>query len=260
MASTGKLWIRVDSDVPRDPRISAFAAALRVPHALALGMVLKVWCAMSEHAADGDLSSISDAIIDEWAGAGIVRGLKTGVFAACFAEYFLDETRQETRFAEVQEPAIEYRRKARERMAAKRARERQTFSNSSRTADEPFANGSCQRNETERNDTEPNRERNSPLRGMSVRRSASVNASGAESHKSYGEAMRVFGELYKKRESINTPSGTRPQISREHLETLDARTRETDDALGGLHAIAEVEGEGLRILRSQFAKIYLSFE
>jgi hypothetical protein len=224
-------------------------------------MVLKVWCAMSEHAADGDLSSISDGIIDEWAGAGVVRGLKPGVFAARFAEHFLNEARQDARFAEAQEPVIEYRRKARERMAAKRAQERETFSNNSRTADEQFANGSCQRNGTERNDTEPNKENKTPQqRGKSGGPSTTVIAFAAQVQKSHGEGMRVFGELYKKRESMTTPSGTRHQISKALLETLDPRTRETIDAVGGLHVIAEAEGDALRILRSQFAKIYVSFE
>lgn len=81
----------MDVDTPRDPRIGHLAQSLNLPPRHVLGMLVAVWCAMGEHTQDGDLSNVSDATLDEWAGAGGLRGLKPGRFATEFSKAFLDE-------------------------------------------------------------------------------------------------------------------------------------------------------------------------
>jgi hypothetical protein len=80
-----KLWIRVDASAPNDPKMGELADYLRTARAHAFGLVSGVWCAMAEHAVDGDLTGVSDRTLEEWAGwTG-----KRGRFAAAFREIFL---------------------------------------------------------------------------------------------------------------------------------------------------------------------------
>jgi hypothetical protein len=262
MGASGKLWIRVDSDIPRDPRIGSFAAAMAIHPAHALGMVLKVWCAMSEHAPDGDLSAVPDAMIEEWAGASGLRRMKPGIFAHHFAQSFLDENRREARFAAAQEPVLEYRRKARERMARNRQDKSETFAVSSRTMREQIANDSDVRNGTIRNGTERHEEEQNPVteRGRSNKKStsqASLTLGGANRNLR-GEGMRVFGKIHAAKVPVVTQTGTHYYVPKDFMNGLDSSIREVVEAVGGAHVIANADDDALRILRSQFAEVYAS--
>lgn len=242
-----KLWIRLNVDSPRDPRIGRLANALKLPPRYVFGMVVAVWCAMGEHAQDGDLASVSDATLDEWAGAGAARGLKPGQFAVEFIKAFLDERRCDPQFREYQGKLVEEAQKARDRMTRIRNPVSEQFANPSRTTESNAANSSTLRNGTQRDETE----RNNP---QQVKQRARTDSGQATK----GAAMKIFGDIRAARVGSSTPQGTRYHVPREFLESLDKRTHAAIDGIGGAHLIAAADEEKLPILRSQFAEMYLA--
>lgn len=82
-----KLWIRVDAAMPRDPELAALADELRVALPTLIGHVVTLWGVMAEHAVDGNLSDVTDATIERW--AGWVR--PRGAFASAFRARFVGE-------------------------------------------------------------------------------------------------------------------------------------------------------------------------
>jgi hypothetical protein len=81
-----KLWIRVDAASPRDPKIGNLASALGIHRSQALGLAVAVWCAMSEHAVDGNIARVSDATLEEWAGWPGRRGRFAPEFRSMFTD------------------------------------------------------------------------------------------------------------------------------------------------------------------------------
>ncbi|MBK7907551.1 MAG: hypothetical protein IPJ78_13455 [Gemmatimonadetes bacterium] len=82
-------WIRVNVGVPDEPKVIGLADTLTIEPELALGHVIATWCRIGEHAPDGDLSAISDLVLERWAGW---RG-ERGRYAAAFREAFVQEGR-----------------------------------------------------------------------------------------------------------------------------------------------------------------------
>lgn len=151
-----KLWLRVNADSPRDPRIGRLSQQVDVPPRHAFGMVVAVWCAMIEHAPDGDLSQVPDSTINEWAGSPSRRSGKNkagGDFAAEFKRLFLDESGRDPAFAENQAKLLESAKKDRERKRRDQNRREQS-ADIPRTirgnAEEvPFARNGTERNKKE---------------------------------------------------------------------------------------------------------------
>lgn len=94
-----KLWLRIDADSPRDPRIGKVARQIGLPPRYAFGMVVATWCAMGEHAPDGDLAEVDDALIEEWAGWATTSKKDAGRFAAALRAAFCDEHGVDPEFA-----------------------------------------------------------------------------------------------------------------------------------------------------------------
>lgn len=120
-----KLWLRIDSDYPRDPRVGRLAAELRIPLHEALGKVLIVHCSMAEHAPDGDLSDIPDETINGWVGwpAGTSRRA-TATFAHAFRQFFLAEDGVDESYAFGQAKLNDRAEKQRERTRLWRERKK----------------------------------------------------------------------------------------------------------------------------------------
>lgn len=73
-------WIRIDVAIGRDASLGNIAGACGVSRVTATGHVLLVYTAMAEGCRNGDLATISDAVMEEWAQW---RG-KRGRFAVAF--------------------------------------------------------------------------------------------------------------------------------------------------------------------------------
>ena len=81
-----KLWFRVEADASTDTKVARLADALRLPVAHAFGLTAGVWCGVARHADTGDLTGVTDASLETWAGwTG-----KRGRFAAEFRRLFID--------------------------------------------------------------------------------------------------------------------------------------------------------------------------
>lgn len=94
-----KLWLRIDADSPRDPRMGKVGRQVGLSPRHAFGMVVAVWCAMGEHAPDGDLSDVDDALIEEWAGWMPAPRKPAGTFARAFRDAFCDDAGTATEYA-----------------------------------------------------------------------------------------------------------------------------------------------------------------
>lgn len=79
-------WIRMDTAMKRDPRIWAMADTLKREPAAIVGYVLNVLAEFPEHAADGDLSAVPDALVEQWA----MWPGRRGAFAAQFFAQLCD--------------------------------------------------------------------------------------------------------------------------------------------------------------------------
>ena len=81
----GKLWIRVDADTPRDPRIVSLSLSLGTTPGQLLGHCVCVWLAVAEHCADGDMSLVTPGTVEHWAQWPGPEGFGTA-FLATFAQ------------------------------------------------------------------------------------------------------------------------------------------------------------------------------
>lgn len=110
-----KLWLRIDVDSPRDPRIGKVARQVGLPPRYAFGMVVATWCAMGEHAPDGNLAEVDDALIEEWAGWMPTSRKDAGRFAKALREAFCDDSGVDPEFAEQQGALVRRMEKDRNR-------------------------------------------------------------------------------------------------------------------------------------------------
>jgi hypothetical protein len=81
------LWLRVQANVSRDPKIGRLADLLDINHVQAVGHVVMTWGAVAEHAVDGDVSEVGTRTLEQWAGW---TGQK-GAYDAAFRELFVED-------------------------------------------------------------------------------------------------------------------------------------------------------------------------
>lgn len=113
-----KLWFRVDCDTPRDPRVGVLADLLCIVVDHALGLLLRVWAAMAEHAPDGNVAGFTDGTINGWVGwpTQPARRSSTPTFAQAYRRVFLDDGGVDERFAFAQGKLMERAEKNRARV------------------------------------------------------------------------------------------------------------------------------------------------
>lgn len=112
------LWIRVQAALARDPKVGRLADLLALPTPHALGHVVCVWGAVAEHAASGDISTVSRRTFEEWA---MWTG-KRGAFNAAFRRIFTDDQGHLSHWFEYQGKLIERNERAAAHMREVRAR------------------------------------------------------------------------------------------------------------------------------------------
>lgn len=130
-----KLWLRIDADYPRDPRVGRLADELEISLDEALGKVLRAHCSMAEHAPDGDLSAIADSTINGWVGWPTVapRRGSTRSFAHVFRKVFTDDG-VDTSYSYQQGKLMERAEKNRDRVRLWRERQKKTVTETPPTA------------------------------------------------------------------------------------------------------------------------------
>lgn len=238
-----KLWVRLNADSPRDPRAGKLSDLLGIPQRLGYGMLVAVWCAMAEHAPDGDLSAVSDSTINEW--AGWHRGERSRSaqpdFSSSFRSLFLDESGRDPDYAEQQGKLVERARRDRERMA-RRGGDGEQSPEFSRNLREIATEASPLRNGTERNETQPH------LRG---------DRHAGEHQRDRGLGMVLLGELRDKRTRIDSPQGgVHYFIEKRYADALEPAARQALESVGGLATVANAAESEMRIIRGQYAQIY----
>lgn len=110
-----KLWIRLDTDSPRDPRMGKVARQVGVPPRYAFGMVVATWAAMGEHCPDGDLGDVDDALLEEWAGWVPTSRKDAGRFATALRAAFCDASGVDREFKDQQGKLVKRLEKDRNR-------------------------------------------------------------------------------------------------------------------------------------------------
>lgn len=80
------LWIRLDVSSPREPKVLGIASELDLDPMHAYGLTVATWCAVGEHAPDGDLAGIPDLVLESWAGWRGVRGAYAKAFRGAFMD------------------------------------------------------------------------------------------------------------------------------------------------------------------------------
>jgi hypothetical protein len=80
-------WIRIATKMKSDPRMGAIAAACKVRVPEAVGLVCCVLMEFPDHVRDGDVASVDDVVIEQWAG----WNGKVGTFGAAFRRVLCDE-------------------------------------------------------------------------------------------------------------------------------------------------------------------------
>lgn len=167
-----KLWLRIDADYPRDPRVGRLADELRIPLDEALGKVLRVHCSMAEHGPDGDLSETADATINGWAGwSPTPRRAPAPTFAQVFRRAFLTEDGIDTSYSYQQGKLHERAEKTRKRVAEWRERQKAVTRNVTRTVTPEKALPNAKRTRTVREKyaaTERNGTEKKELQGVSA--------------------------------------------------------------------------------------------
>lgn len=79
-------WIRLDTGMKRDPRLWLMAEELKRDVGAVVGYVANVLAELPEHARDGNLSNVPDALLEEWA---LWPG-KKGAFARVFVAHLCE--------------------------------------------------------------------------------------------------------------------------------------------------------------------------
>lgn len=113
-----KLWLRVDCDTPRDPRVGRLADLLGIPVDHGLGLLLRAWAAMAEHAPDGNLADFTDGTVNSWVGwpTQPARRSAACTFAQAYRSVFLDTAGVDEGFAFAQGKLMERAEKNRARV------------------------------------------------------------------------------------------------------------------------------------------------
>jgi hypothetical protein len=131
-------WIRIATGISDDPEVGRIADACGIPIAYAVGCVVSLLCRLPEHARTGDVSTVPDRTLEQWA---LFEG-KRGTFAKAFREH-LCEGGVVKAWERHNGAAIREADAARDRMkAARRAKRSQ---NDTGEKAEPFAERSANR-------------------------------------------------------------------------------------------------------------------
>jgi hypothetical protein len=109
-------WIRVASRISQDVKIWRLAELAECDAYKAVGHLVDLWGAMTEQAKDGDISRVSDAMLERWAGWDGRRG----AFAAGVREILCDETGVVAAWEKYQGAAIREHEADRRRKSTKR--------------------------------------------------------------------------------------------------------------------------------------------
>ena len=75
-------WVRISTDIQRDPSLHAISDALGIQLELTLGLFIGVLTSLPSAALDGDVSDVSDATLERWAGWTGKRGKFAEAFRA----------------------------------------------------------------------------------------------------------------------------------------------------------------------------------
>lgn len=113
-------WIRVHANIADKPVVWRAVEALKITDNEAIGLLVRLWGALSQHAIDGGISDIVDAQIEAWAG----WKRKKGRFAAFVREHHTDRDGRLNEWDEYQGPLITRRSKDAQRQAEKRQRDK----------------------------------------------------------------------------------------------------------------------------------------
>lgn len=140
------LWIRIDANIGRNPTVWKMADVRGLSAVEIVGHLVMLFGNVAEHAPHGDVSSVSDRLIEEWAGW---HG-EPGAFASSFRELFVSDGVIDG-WEKRQGKLIERAAKERERAARRRS------ADSTPKVREQSADASAARNGTERS-TSPNGE------------------------------------------------------------------------------------------------------
>lgn len=135
-------WIRIATKMKGDPRLGAIAGACKVRIHEAVGLVCCTLMEFPDHARSGDVASVPDVVLEQWA---MWTG-KTGLFAQAFRENMCDETGVVRAWEKHNGKALQ---KAEEDIARKRAAraEREHGAKAARAETEPSARQTTERRE-----------------------------------------------------------------------------------------------------------------
>lgn len=242
-----KLWIRLDADTPRDPRIGQLADQLGVSPNHALGSVVAVWCAMGEHRPNGDLTGVSDSTLNAWAGFSRGSGrrpLGSAEFSAAFRELFLVDGVRDPLFGEQQGALVE---------RARRDRERKGRPPSPESSEEIPGNFRGNASEIRGYGTEQD--------GTEKRNATSVNGGRvAAPEELRARALAEWSRLLDIRQSHESPTGGRRfSLSQQAISALPERTQYALRLAGGRGAVTTADEVALRTNRAAFRDAYVGF-
>lgn len=153
-------WIRVHARLVERPLVARMAEDLKVPCMLVVGHLATFWGAAAEHADNGTIADVPDALLERWA----QWGGKRGAWANAVRRHHMDEGGRIKEWDEYQGPLEERRARDRERLKQWRERQRnapETTNPPVRNADETNVKRVTKRGRnrvTERNGTERNKD------------------------------------------------------------------------------------------------------
>lgn len=129
-------WIRIDVDITDDPAIARMAVTLKTGIPAMVGHVVGVLAKFPAHAPDGNVSSVPDVLLEDWAKW---KG-KQGTFAARYRHELCDEhgvtkAWEKLNGAAIREAKADADRKREER--ERRRRERENTKQSGRSGGHP---------------------------------------------------------------------------------------------------------------------------
>lgn len=110
-------WIRVHASLADRPVVARLANALRIDPFKAMGHLVTFWGSASRHAANGQIDTVPDSLLEQWAGW---RG-KRGRFAAWVRTDHMDDQGRVNEWDDYQGTLEQRREKERQRIADKRA-------------------------------------------------------------------------------------------------------------------------------------------
>lgn len=224
-----KLWLRVNTDAVRDPRVGQLAERLGIPLRHGFGLVVATWAAMLEHVPSGDITHVSDSMLDSWAGYTARRGRPN--FGSVFRELFTTDG-VDTQFADNQAALVERQERERQRWH----RRKTAIDSRGDSAETPALRNATQRN---------GKELTPQLRA------------GGTSEAVRAEALAAWSRILGLRERRDTPHGVKYSLSRAVIATLPERDQRALELAGGTTAVVTTDEVALRTNRAAFRDAYV---